>query len=73
MANIPKTMDEAYNPEETAKGKWTKFVEIELVDFFKANGLEKLSAEDGNGNKVKLSRTKDDEIKVEQSSISIRN
>jgi len=73
MSNIPKTMDEAFNPEESAKGKWTKFVEIELVDFFKANGLEKLSAEDGNGNKVKLSRTKDDEIKVEQSSISIRS
>jgi len=72
MSNIPQTMEEAFNPEESAKGKWTKFVEIELVDFFKANGLEKLSAEDGNGNKVKLSRTKDDEIKVEQSSISIR-
>lgn len=28
-------------------------------------GLEKLSVEDGNGNKAKLSRTKDDEIKVE--------
>jgi len=72
MKNDPKTMEEAYNPEESAKGKWTKFVETTLVDFFKEHGLEKLAAEDGNGNKVKLSRTKDDEIKVEQSSISIR-
>ena len=73
MADIAKTMEEEFNPEGSAKGKWTKFVEIELVDFFKSNGLEKLSAEDGYGNKVKLSRTKDDEIKVEQSSISIRS
>jgi hypothetical protein len=70
--NDPKTMEEAFNPEESAKGRWTVFVEATLVDFFKANGLEKLGAEDGNGNKVKLSMTKDNEIKVEQSSISIR-
>ena len=70
--NDPKTMAEAYDPEGTAKGKWTKFVETTLVDFFKENGLEKLSAEDGNGNKIKLSMTKDSEIKVEQSSVSIR-
>ena len=68
----PKTMQEAYDPEASAKGKWTKFVETTLVDFFKENGLEKLSAEDGNGNKIKLSITKDNEIKVEQSSVSIR-
>jgi hypothetical protein len=70
--NDPKTMEEAFNPEESAKGRWTVFVETTLVDFFKAHELEKLSAEDGNGNKVKLSMTKDNEIKVEQSSISIR-
>ncbi|MDR2530253.1 MAG: hypothetical protein LBC65_01755 [Oscillospiraceae bacterium] len=53
------------------KMKWTGFVETALVDFFSAYKLEKLQVEDGNGNKAKLSLTKDNSIKIELSSISI--
>ncbi|MDR0818267.1 MAG: hypothetical protein LBN43_01685 [Oscillospiraceae bacterium] len=53
------------------KIKWTGFVETTLVDFFSAYKLEKLQVEDGNGNKAKLSVTKDNGIKIELSSISI--
>ena len=71
MQNTPQTMEEEYNPEGAKRRKWADFASRQLVDFFIAHKLEKLSCEDGFGNKAKLSRTKDDEIKVESSSITI--
>lgn len=68
---IPETMEEEQNPEGAKRMKWTAFVESALADFFIEYKLEKLTVEDGNGNKAKLSRTKDNEIKVEHSSITI--
>jgi len=68
--NVPVTDEE--NAELVGhKIKWTSFVETALVDFFAAYKLEKLQVEDGNGNKAKLSLTKDNGIKIELSSISI--
>ena len=43
-------------------------IETELKNFFDEYKIEKLSIEDGNGNKAKLSRTKDNGIKIEYSS-----
>jgi hypothetical protein len=57
--------------DEQKRVKWSAFVETDVADFFQRYELEKLSLEDGNGNKAKLSRTKDDEIKVEHSSTII--
>lgn len=45
--------------------KWAGFVEGTVVDFFDDYRLERLSVEDGNGNKAKMSRTKDNSIKIE--------
>ncbi len=45
--------------------KWAGFVESTIVNFFDEHRLEKLSVEDGNGNKAKMSRTKDNGIKIE--------
>lgn len=45
--------------------KWAGFVESTVVNFFDDYRLEKLSVEDGNGNKAKMSRTKDNSIKIE--------
>ena len=67
----PKTMEEEYDPQGAARRRWGDFVTSALVDFFTGNKLEKLTVEDGSGNKAKLSRTKDDEIKVESSSTTI--
>jgi hypothetical protein len=68
--NVPASEEE--NGEMVGhKIKWTGFVETALVDFFAAYKLEKLQVEDGNGNKAKLSLTKDNGIKIELSSISI--
>lgn len=69
--NAPKTMEEEYNPEGAARRRWSEFVTSGLLDFFTEYKLEKLNVEDGNGNKAKLSRTKDNEIKVESSSTTI--
>ncbi len=48
--------------------KWAGFVESAVVNFFDEHKIEKLAVEDGNGNKAKLVRTKDNGIKIEYSS-----
>ena len=67
----PLTMDEEYAPEKAQRIKWADFVETQVLDFFDAHKLEKIAVEDGNGNKAKLSRTKDNGVKVEYSSTVI--
>lgn len=54
--------------EENKKVNWAGFVETTIVNFFQEHELEKLSLEDGKGNKAKLSRQKDNAIKVEYTS-----
>ena len=54
---------------EVTRQKWAGFVESTAVNFFDEHKMEKLMIEDGNGNKAKLSRTKDNEIRVEYSSV----
>lgn len=68
---VPMTMEDEYNPEGAARRKWSDFVTSTLLDFFTGNKLEKMTLEDGNGNKAKVSRTKDNEIKIESSSTTI--
>jgi len=71
MSKEIKTMEDELDPEAAKKQKWSAFVENTAVNFFVECKLEKLSMEDGNGNKAKFSRTKDNNIKVEYSSTSI--
>jgi hypothetical protein len=54
--------------EESKKVNWAGFVETTIVNFFQEHELEKLSLEDGKGNKAKLTRQKDNMIKVEYTS-----
>lgn len=54
--------------EQTKKINWAGFVETTVVNFFQENELEKLSVEDGKGNKAKLTRQKENAIKVEYTS-----
>lgn len=51
--------------EQNKQVNWAGFVETTIVNFFQENELEKLSLEDGKGNKAKLSKQKDNVIKVE--------
>lgn len=68
MSEAPKTLDEVMNPEGAKRVNWAGFVENEVVAFFDAHELEKLTIEDGKGNKAKLQRTKDNSIKIEYTS-----
>lgn len=63
-----KTMEEAYEPEQEQVKKWSVFVESDAVNFFTANKIEKMTIEDGNCNKARLSRTKDGGIKIDSTS-----
>lgn len=54
--------------EEDKKLNWAGFVETTVVNFFQENDLEKLSVEDGRGNKAKFFRQKDNGIRVEYTS-----
>lgn len=66
---LQKIMDEDISEKRKASPqKWAGFVESSVVNFFDEHKIEKLSIEDGNGNKAKLVRTKDNGIKVEYSS-----
>jgi len=57
--------------DEIKRQKWSGFVETEILNFFEKHKLEKLSLDDGNGNKARLSRTKDSGIRTEYSSTVI--
>lgn len=60
--------EEPENKKKVSPQKWAGFVESTVVNFFDEYKVEKLSIEDGNGNKAKLARTKDNGIKIEYSS-----
>ena len=59
---------EEENPMAAKRRKWSAFVEGPAADFFTGYKLEKMAIDDGNGNKAKFSRTKDEGIKVEYTS-----
>jgi hypothetical protein len=54
--------------EEEKQITWDAFVTGDVVNFFTAHQLEKLTIDDGSGNKAKLSKLKDCGIKIESSS-----
>ncbi len=65
------TLDEVMNGKPERKVSWPAFVEADVANFFIEHDLEKMAVEDGNGNKAKLTRQKDNGIKVEYSSTTI--
>ena len=71
MSDKTKTLEEFMNPEKGRKVNWAGLVEGSVVNFFNEQGFEKMSIEDGSGNKAKLTRQKDNGIKVEYSSTTI--
>ncbi len=69
--NETPSLSEVLNPTEHKKKKWSAFVESDVANFFIQFDLEKMSIDDGYGNKAKLTRTKDNEIKVEYTSSTV--
>ena len=60
--------DDFSEKKEISPQQQDGFVESNVVNFFDGHKLEKLSIEDGNGNKTKLAMVKDNGIKIEYSS-----
>ncbi|MGM9612977.1 MAG: hypothetical protein ACI3XZ_05675 [Butyricicoccus sp.] len=67
VAEEALTLEEE-NPMTAKRRKWSSFVEGPAADFFTGYKLEKMTIDDGSGNKAKFSRTKDNGIKVEYTS-----
>ena len=56
---LQKIMDEGISEKKkVSPQKWAGFVESSVVNFFDEHKIEKLSIEDGNGNKAKLPEQK---------------
>jgi len=69
--DLTKSFEEFTNDKPAKKVNWPVFVESDVVNFFNAHNLEKMIVEDGKGNKAKLARHKDNEIKVDYTSTVI--
>ncbi len=65
VSELKKILEDDTQNKKTSPKKWSGFVESTVVNFLEEHNIEKLSIEDGNGNKAKLSRTKDNSIKIE--------
>ena len=62
-ADQPKTTRDRKN--------WVAFVESDVVNFLTHNDIEKMTLDDGEGNKAKLSRRKDGSVLVECTSSNV--
>lgn len=62
---------EGKNKQQRDRRGWVGFVEGEVVNFMSHNEIEKMTLEDGAGNKAKLTRLKDNAIKVECTSSNV--
>ena len=65
---VDNTGDDTARRERRA---WVGFVEGEVVAFMQANDIEKMTLDDGAGNKAKLTRRKDGGIYVECTSSNL--
>ena len=64
------TADVAEKPQRDRKN-WVAFVESDVVNFLTLNEIEKMTIDDGAGNKAKLARRKDGSVYVECTSSNV--
>lgn len=72
--NRRPTIDEVIEGKEKQKKSrknWVAFVESEAVNFMNHYEIDKISLDDGAGNKAKLTRRKDNSIFVECTSSNV--
>lgn len=68
------SIEQMVQDNDTAKRDrkgWVSFVEGEVANFMAHHGLEKMTLDDGEGNKAKLTRRKDNSIFVECTSSNV--
>ena len=74
MADERKSIEEMMEVEQTQKRdrkNWVAFVESDVVNFLTLNEIEKMTIDDGQGNKAKLTRRKDGSVYVECTSSNV--
>ena len=66
-------MDEmnVQTPEKKDRKNWVAFVENEVVNYLMLNEFDKMTIDDGLGNKAKLVRRKDGSVFVECTSSNV--
>lgn len=71
--NRPSIQDVMEGKEKQKKDRrgWVGFVEGDAVNFMTQHDLEKMTLDDGEGNKAKLTRRKDGSIYVECTSSNV--
>ena len=67
---IQEVIDSKDKTKRERKG-WVAFVEGEVVNFMQHHDIEKMTLDDGMGNKAKLIKLKDNAIKVECTSSNV--
>lgn len=67
---INEMIDGKEKPRRDRRG-WVGFVEGDIVNFMQRGDLEKMTLDDGMGNKAKLTRRKDGSIFVECTSSNV--
>ena len=68
--SIQDVLDSTDRPKRERKS-WVGFVEGEVVNFMQHHELEKMTLEDGMGNKARLTKLKDNAIRVECTSSNV--
>lgn len=70
MQTIEEAM-EGKTKKTVSRHGWVGFVEGTVVNFMLEHDIEKITLDDGAGNKAKLSKLKDSSVKVECTSSNI--
>jgi hypothetical protein len=68
---IEEMTEDAPKKEKRDRKDWVGFVESDAVNFLVLNGIEKMTLDDGEGNKAKLLRRKDGSVLVECASSNV--
>ncbi len=68
---IEEMTEDTPKKEKRDRKDWVGFVESDAVNFLTLNDIEKMTLDDGEGNKAKLSRRKDGTVYVECTSSNV--
>ena len=71
MENKPTLNEMTSDKPARNRKNWVAFVESDIVNFLVANELDKMTIDDGSGNKAKIARRKDGSVFVECTSSNI--
>ena len=68
---IEEMTEDTPKKEKRDRKNWVAFVESDAVNFLTLNDIEKITLDDGEGNKAKLTRRKDGSVYLECTSSNV--